>query len=83
MNCYFEKQNYQLQVLSSNDCLEEDQSLAPRLVGRRHQEVLQLHPQELNSVLLQSAFPINHLSWVGIVSSEMIISNFQVPSSKF
>ena len=48
---------HQLKVLASNDGLEKDEGLSTRLVRREGQEILQLHPEQLDTMLLQSPFP--------------------------
>ena len=48
---------HQLKVLASNDGLEKDEGLSTRLVRRGGQEILQLHPEQLDTMLLQSPLP--------------------------
>ena len=48
---------HQLKVLASNDGLEKDEGLSTRLVRREGQEILQLHPEQLDTMLLQSPLP--------------------------
>ena len=48
---------HQLKVLASNDGLEKDEGLSTGLVRRGGQEILQLHPEQLDTMLLQSPLP--------------------------